>query len=171
MVNYFLLNNAFYLVDLPGYGFAKRSKNEQTEWGDLVGGYMASGRPKHLFLLVDIRHEPSAEDKEMFQWTLHAGVPFTVVATKADKIGKSQRVIFANKAAKLLGAPAYAIPFSAEEKIGKDALLERIGQIYEDAAQQAERTAQAELLFADAAAAFAEAEGEAKGESDEPLGE
>ena len=73
----------------------------------------------------------------MFQWTLHAGVPFTVVATKADKISKSQRVIAANKAAKLLGAPAFAIPFSAEEKIGKDALTERIGQIFEDAEAQA----------------------------------
>ena len=114
LVNYFLMNNAFYLVDLPGYGFAKRSKDEQTEWGELIGGYMASGRPKHLFLLVDIRHEPSPEDREMFQWTLHAGVPFTVVATKADKISKSQRMITANKAAKLLGAPAFAIPFSAE---------------------------------------------------------
>ena len=158
LVNYFLLNYAFYLVDLPGYGFAKRSKSEQTEWGDLVGTYVNSGRPKHLFRLVDIRHEPSPEDREMFQWTLHAGVPFTVVATKADKIGKSQRMIFANKAAKLLGAPAFAIPFSAEERIGKDALVERIGQIYEDAAKQAVLTAETELLFASAAEAFAEAE-------------
>lgn len=156
LVNYFLLNNAFYLVDLPGYGFAKRSKNEQTEWGDLIGGYMGSGRPKHLFLLVDIRHEPSPEDRQMFQWTLHAGVPFTVVATKADKISKSQRVIAANKAAKLLGAPAFAIPFSAEEKIGKDALVERIGQIFADAEAQAQRAAEAELLFANAEEAFAE---------------
>lgn len=158
LVNYFLLNNAFYLVDLPGYGFAKRSKNEQTEWGDLIGGYMGSGRPKHLFLLVDIRHEPSPEDRQMFQWTLHAGVPFTVVATKADKISKSQRVIAANKAAKLLGAPAFAIPFSAEEKIGKDALVERIGQIFADAEAQAQRAAEAELLFANAEEAFAEME-------------
>lgn len=158
LVNYFLLNGAFYLVDLPGYGFAKRSKSEQTEWGDLIGSYMASGRPKHLFLLVDIRHEPSPEDRQMFQWTLHAGVPFTVVATKADKISKSQRVIAANKAAKLLGAPAFAIPFSAEEKIGKDALVERIGQIYADAEGQAQRAAEQELLFAQAAEAFAEAE-------------
>ena len=167
LVNYFLMNNAFYLVDLPGYGFAKRSKDEQTEWGDLIGGYMASGRPKHLFLLVDIRHEPSPEDREMFQWTLHAGVPFTVVATKADKISKSQRMIAANKAAKLLGAPAFAIPFSAEEKIGKDALIERIGQIYEDAEGQAKRAAEQELLFAEAEIAFATAELNESGESDE----
>ena len=167
LVNYFLMNNAFYLVDLPGYGFAKRSKDEQTEWGDLIGGYMASGRPKHLFLLVDIRHEPSPEDREMFQWTLHAGVPFTVVATKADKISKSQHMIAANKAAKLLGAPAFAIPFSAEEKIGKDALIERIGQIFEDAEGQAQRAAEQELLFAAAEIAFGEAEMNESGETHE----
>ena len=157
LINYFLMNNAFYLVDLPGYGFAKRSKDEKTEWGDLIGSYMTSGRPKHLLLLLDIRHEPSPEDREMFQWTVHAGVPFTVVATKADKLSKSQRAVAANKAAKLLGAPAFAVPFSAEEKIGKDALTERIGQIFEDAEQQAERTAKTKALFAEAEALFAAA--------------
>ena len=133
----------------------------------MIGSYMQSGRPKHLLLLVDIRHEPSPEDRQMFQWTLHAGVPFTVVATKADKISKSQRVIAANKAAKLLGAPAFAIPFSAEEKIGKDALIERIGQIFEDAEGQAERAAQAELLFASAAEAFAAMEDAPEQDPDE----
>lgn len=167
LVNYFLLNNAFYLVDLPGYGFAKRSKSEQTEWGDLIGSYMNSGRPKHLILLIDIRHAPSQEDRQMFQWTLHAGVPFTLVATKADKIGKSQRVIAANKAAKLLGAPPFAIPFSAEEKIGKDALTARIGQIFEDASQQAQRAKETELLFASAAEAFAKAGTEPDGAEEE----
>ncbi len=103
----------------------------------------------------------------MFQWTLHAGVPVTVVATKADKIGKSQRVISANKAAKLLGAPAFAIPFSAEEKVGKDALTERIGQIFEDAEGQAQRAAEQEQLFAAAEIAFAEAEMNESGETDE----
>ena len=91
----------------------------------------------------------------MFQWTLHAGVPFTIVATKADKLSKSQRAVAANKAAKLLGAPAFAVPFSAEEKIGKDALTERIGQIFEDAAAQAERAAKTQALLAEAAALFA----------------
>jgi GTP-binding protein len=144
LINYFLLNGSFYLVDLPGYGYAKRSKSEQKEWGEFIGGYVASGRPKHLFLLVDIRHEPSAEDRQMFQWTLYSGVPFTLIATKADKIAKSQRALYANKAAKLLGAPPFAIPFSAEEPIGKEALLERVGQIVEDCAGKAERAARGE---------------------------
>ena len=147
------------LVDLPGYGYAKVSKAEKGRWSELIEGYYNQDRDFALVVsLIDIRHEPSPEDREMFQWTLHAGVPFTVVATKADKIGKSQRMIAANKAAKLLGAPAFAIPFSAEERIGKDALVERIGQIYEDAAKQAVLTAETELLFASAAEAFAEAE-------------
>ncbi|MEZ4509962.1 MAG: ribosome biogenesis GTP-binding protein YihA/YsxC [Eubacteriales bacterium] len=136
LVNYFLLNNAFYLVDLPGYGYAKRSKSEQKDWGDFIGGYVSSGRPKHLFLLLDIRHAPSAEDRQMFQWTVYSGVPFTLIATKADKIAKSQRAIAANKVAKQLGAPPFAIPFSAQEKTGKDKLVERIGQIVADCEQQ-----------------------------------
>ena len=85
----------------------------------------------------------------MFQWTLYSGVPFTLVATKADKISKSQRSVAANKAAKLLGAPPFAIPFSAEERIGSEALLDRIGQIVEDAQAAAARVPQAEAPFED----------------------
>ena len=75
----------------------------------------------------------------MLQWTLYSGIPFTLVATKADKISKSQRIVAANKAAKQMGAPPFAIPFSAEEKIGSEALLIRIGQIVEDAKATAAR--------------------------------
>ena len=132
LVNYFLLNRTFFLVDLPGYGFAKTSKAEQQKWGDLIGSYISSGRPNHLILLLDIRHEPSAEDRQMFEWTVYSGIPFTLVATKADKLSKSARRVAANKVAKQLGAPPFAIPFSADLKIGKEALLERIGQIVQD---------------------------------------
>lgn len=141
LINYFLINKSFYLVDLPGYGFAKAAKTEQQAWGDLIGGYMSSGRPKHLLLLLDIRREPSAEDRQMFEWTLYSGVPFTLVATKADKLSRSQRVVAANKAAKLLGAPPFAIPFSSEEPLGREELLRRIGQIAEDCEAVAARAA------------------------------
>jgi GTP-binding protein len=114
MINYFLLNSEWYLVDLPGYGFAKTSKTERTNWGELMESYLRSGRPKHLFLLLDIRHAPSEEDKQMFRWVLYFGVPFTLIATKSDKLTKSARMLSANKAAKLLGAPPFALPFSAE---------------------------------------------------------
>ena len=80
----------------------------------------------------------------MFAWTLYSGVPYTLVATKADKLSRSQRVVSANRAAKLLGAPPYAVPFSAEESVGKDELLQRIGQIYEDAQRVYARTEQQE---------------------------
>jgi len=137
LINYFLINRAFFLVDLPGYGFARASKTEQRDWGALIGDYLASGRPKHLFLLLDIRHEPSAEDRQMFEWVLYYGVPFTLIATKADKLSKSKRAVAANKAAKLLGAPPFAIPFSAEGANGREQVVDRIGQIAFDCQKQA----------------------------------
>lgn len=132
LINFFLLNRDFYLVDLPGYGFARASKTEQAGWGSLMEQYLSSGRVQHLFLLIDIRHAPTAEDRQMFEWVLYYGLPFTLIATKADKIAKSKRRQAANQAAKLLGAPHAAIPYSSESGDGKEAVLERIGQILQD---------------------------------------
>ncbi len=132
LINYFLLNRDVYLVDLPGYGFAKTGKAERESWGRLIGDYLAAGRVSHLFLLLDIRHAPTAEDRQMFEWLLYYGVPFTLVATKADKLARSKRRQAANAAAKALGAPPYAIAFSTETGDGKDELLARIAQIVAD---------------------------------------
>lgn len=132
LINYFTLNDTLYLVDLPGYGFAKAGKQERESWGKLIGDYLGSGRVTHLFLLLDIRHAPTAEDRQMYEWLLYYGVPFTLVTTKADKLAKSKRSAAANTAAKQLGAPPFAIPFSTESGDGKDALLERIAQIVAD---------------------------------------
>lgn len=132
LINFFLLNRDCYLVDLPGYGFARASKTEQAGWGSLMEQYLSSGRVQHLFLLIDIRHAPTAEDRQMFEWVLYYGLPFTLIATKADKIAKSKRRQAANQAAKLLGAPPAAIPYSSESGDGKEAVLERIGQILQD---------------------------------------
>ena len=132
LINFFLLNDEFYLVDLPGYGFARASKTEQAGWGKLMEDYLASGRVKHLFLLIDIRHAPTAEDKQMFEWVLYYGLPFTLIATKADKLARSKRKQAAAAAAKLLGAPPAAIAYSSETGDGKAELLERIGQILMD---------------------------------------
>ena len=137
LINFFLLNRSFHLVDLPGYGFARASKTEQQGWGELMESYLGSGRVKHLFLLIDIRHAPTAEDRQMFRWLLYYGVPFTLVATKEDKLAKSKRQQAANAAAKALGAPPYAIPFSTETGDGRDALLARIGQILQDSEKTA----------------------------------
>lgn len=129
LINFFKVNSEFYIVDLPGYGFAKASKTEQKSWGGLIESYLSSGRLSHIFMLLDIRHPPTEEDKMMFRWILYYGVPFTLVATKADKLAKSKRAAAANLAAKLLGAPPFAIPFSAESKQGRDELIKRIGDI------------------------------------------
>ncbi len=133
LINYFLLNEEAYLVDLPGYGFARASKAEQERWGSLIGDYLGSGRVKHLLLLLDIRHAPTAEDKQMYQWMLYYAVPFTLVATKADKIARTKRQQAANAVAKALGAPPFAIPYSTETGDGRDALTARIGDIVRDA--------------------------------------
>ena len=133
LVNFFLLNRSFYLVDLPGYGFAKASKEEQKSWGVLLDRYLSSGRVKHLLMLIDIRHAPTQDDLQMFRYLIYYGIPYTLVATKADKIAKSKRQQEANARAKALGAPPYAIPFSAETGDGKAELLSRIGQVYADA--------------------------------------
>lgn len=132
LINYFSINRQLYLVDLPGYGFAKAPKTEKAKWGELMEQYLSSGRVTHLFLLLDIRHAPTAEDRQMFQWVLYYGVPFTLVATKADKLARSKRKQAANAAAKLLGAPPDALPYSAESGEGRAELLESMGKILQD---------------------------------------
>ena len=108
LVNYYLVNDSFYLVDLPGYGFAQRSKGERESWG---------------------RHEPTGEDRQMMEFLLYYGIPFTIVATKADKVAKSKRQQAANQNAKLVGAPPWGLPFSSETGEGREALLECLGSI------------------------------------------
>ena len=129
LVNYYLINDSFYLVDLPGYGFAQRSKGERESWGQLMESYLTSGRVDHLLLLLDIRHEPTGEDRQMMSFLLYHNIPFTVVATKADKIAKSKRQSAANRNAKLAGAPPWGLPFSSETGEGREALLARLGSI------------------------------------------
>ena len=129
LVNYYLINDSFYLVDLPGYGFAQRSKGERESWGQLMESYLTSGRVDHLLLLLDIRHEPTGEDRQMMAFLLYHNIPFTVVATKADKIAKSKRQSAANRNAKLAGAPPWGLPFSSETGEGREALLARLDSI------------------------------------------
>lgn len=132
LVNFYLLNQSLYLVDLPGYGFAKASKTEQKSWGELLDKYLTSGRVKHLFMLIDIRHAPTQDDLMMFRYLIYYNIPYTLIATKSDKIAKTKRKQEANKRAKELGAPPFAMPFSSETGEGKAELLNRIGQIYND---------------------------------------
>ena len=90
-INFYNINDEMYLVDLPGYGYAKVSEKEKEQWGRLVERYLhASARLKAVFLLIDIRHEPSANDKMMYRWIVEQGYKPIIIATKLDKLKRSQ---------------------------------------------------------------------------------
>lgn len=90
-INYYNVNDAFYLVDLPGYGYATAGVEVKAKWGRMIENYLYhSEKLRTVFLLVDIRHEPTADDRQMFSWIVAAGYPVYVIATKADKIKRSQ---------------------------------------------------------------------------------
>lgn len=92
LINVFLLNGAFHLIDLPGYGFAKVDKQEKLRWGEMMQRYFTESKELcHVLHLVDIRHAPTADDVTMNQFLRQMGIPFTVIATKADKITRGAR--------------------------------------------------------------------------------
>ena len=142
LINFFLLNEEFYLVDLPGYGYAQAPKDEQKKWGELMESYLSSGRVSHIYMLIDIRHEPTALDRQMFGYIIYYGIPYTLIATKADKLAKTKRRQAANAAAKLLGAPPYAVAYSSETGDGREELLERIGAVVHPSAEGASADAE-----------------------------
>ena len=128
-INYFKIDNAFYLVDLPGYGYAKVSKAERDRWGKLMESYFADPELMTLgVMIVDSRHKPTADDCTMAQWYREAGCPFVVVANKLDKLKKSQvepnlQVI---RETLELGEGDVFIPFSAEKGTGRQELVSAI---------------------------------------------
>ena len=127
LINFFKVNDDFYLVDLPGYGFASAPKSEKQKWGELIEDYLASGRVKHIYMLLDIRHDPTDDDRQMFSYIIYYAIPYTLVATKADKLARSKRRQAAIACAKALGAPPYAIAYSTETGDGKEELLKNMG--------------------------------------------
>lgn len=128
-INYFKIDNAFYLVDLPGYGYAKVSKAERDRWGKLMESYFADPELMTLgVMIVDSRHKPTADDCTMAQWYREAGCPFVVVANKLDKLKKSQvepnlQVI---RETLELGEGDVVILFSAEKGTGRQELVSAI---------------------------------------------
>lgn len=128
LINLFLLNNSFYLVDLPGYGFAKVDKKEILRWGTMMEDYFRDSTKLKLTLhLVDIRHEPTDDDVSMMQYLRACGQPFIVVATKADKISRGARMKYlAPICRKLQIQPWQIICFSSETGDGRDQLLAEI---------------------------------------------
>lgn len=91
LINYFKVNNEFYIVDLPGYGFAKVPKEMKAEWGKTMERYVASDRKKLVFVLLDIRRVPSEEDMEMLIWLDHHDIPFKIIFTKMDKVSNNEK--------------------------------------------------------------------------------
>ncbi|MCD8144022.1 MAG: ribosome biogenesis GTP-binding protein YihA/YsxC [Oscillospiraceae bacterium] len=128
-VNYFLIDNQLYLVDLPGYGFAKVSKAERDRWGKLMEAYFADPETLDVgVMIVDARHKPTADDCTMADWFKSTGAPLIVVANKLDKVKKSQLEgnLALIRETLQLDEASELIPFSAEKGTGKERLIQTI---------------------------------------------
>ena len=126
-INFYNINEAVYLVDLPGYGYAKVSEQEKIQWGQLIERYLhGSKQLKAVFLLIDIRHDPSANDKMMYDWIVAQGYNPIIIATKLDKIKRNQiqKQVKAIKEGLKLQPGTVVIPFSAETKQGREEIWE-----------------------------------------------
>ena len=126
-INFYNINEAVYLVDLPGYGYAKVSEQEKIQSGQLIERYLhGSKQLKAVFLLIDIRHDPSANDKMMYDWIVAQGYNPIIIATKLDKIKRSQiqKQVKAIKEGLKLQPGTVVIPFSAETKQGREEIWE-----------------------------------------------
>lgn len=122
-INFYNINDAMYLVDLPGYGYAKVPESERAKWGKMIENYLHKSRQlKAVFLLTDIRHTPGTNDKTMYDWIVYQGFRPVVIATKLDKLKRSQ-VQKALKEVRVglgLTPEDIVIPFSAQTKQGRD---------------------------------------------------
>ena len=122
-INFYKINDEMFLVDLPGYGYAKVTPAEKEKWGKMIERYLHTSQTlKAVFLLIDIRHDPSANDKLMYDWIVNNGYNPIIIATKLDKLKRSQvqKNIKAIKDGLKLRPGSKIIPFSAETKQGKD---------------------------------------------------
>lgn len=131
-INYYNINDAMYLVDLPGYGYAKVSQSEKEKWGKMIENYLHTSKQlRAVFLLIDIRHEPSANDKQMYDWISYQGYDPIIIATKLDKINRSQT----QKQIKLIRTKLQVkegtliLPFSAQTKQGREEIWQLMDQI------------------------------------------
>lgn len=130
-INFYNVNDELYLVDLPGYGYAKVGKDVTAKWGQMVERYLHKSRMLQMvFLLIDIRHDPSANDRQMYDWVVAQGFTPVIIATKADKISRGQYERQKKLIRETLEAPAdtVIIPFSAETKLGRDEIYELLSK-------------------------------------------
>jgi GTP-binding protein len=122
-INFYNINDALYFVDLPGYGYANASVEIKAKWGQMIENYLhVSKQLRAVFLLIDIRHDPSDNDRMMYDWMLHQGFAPIIIATKADKLKRSQLAAHVNaiRTGLSMDADAVIIPFSAETKQGRE---------------------------------------------------
>lgn len=131
-INFYHVNNSFYFVDLPGYGYTTASVNVRQSWGRMIERYLKmSDQLKAVFLLIDIRHDPSANDKQMFDWILSQGYEPVIIATKVDKLKRSQvqKQIKAVRDGLGMRQEEKLFPFSAVTRQGRDEILDYIGEL------------------------------------------
>ena len=126
LVNLYAINDAFFLVDLPGYGFARAPKQEREKWAAMIEGYLTQSQNlRRVFQLVDLRHAPTEDDAMMVRYLWHYGIPFTVVATKADKLSKAQRGRNIPVICRTLEVqPWDVLTYSSEDGTGREKLLD-----------------------------------------------
>ncbi len=134
-INYYNINDQLYFVDLPGYGYAKVNEEEKAKWGKMVENYLHTSKQlKAVFLLIDIRHEPSGNDKMMYKWILAQGFAPIIIATKLDKINRSQ----VQKHVKMIREGLQVvknttvIPYSAQTKQGREEIYELLDYYLEE---------------------------------------
>ena len=132
-INFYNINEEMYLVDLPGYGYAKVSEKDKIEWGKLIERYLhGSKQLRAVFLLIDIRHDPSANDKMMYDWIVEQGFEPIIIATKLDKLKRSQvqKHVKMVKTGLNLVLGTKIIPFSSVTKQGRDEIWELVETEY-----------------------------------------
>jgi len=128
-INYYKVNDELYFVDLPGYGYANANLATREKWGKMIERYLHTSKQiKCIFLLIDIRHEPGKNDKQMYDWIVYNGYSPVIIATKLDKLKRSQIAKCVKAVREGLGLPkeVVLIPFSSETKQGKKEVYEFI---------------------------------------------
>ena len=131
-INFYNINQELYLVDLPGYGYAKVSEQEKKKWGQMIERYLHQSKQlRAVFLLIDIRHAPSANDKMMYDWILSQGYQPILIATKLDKLKRSQvqKQVKVVRQGLGLSKDSILIPFSAVTKQGRDEIWDLVEEI------------------------------------------
>lgn len=134
-INYYNVNNALYFVDLPGYGYAKANEKVKAQWGKMVENYLhKSKKLRRVFLLVDIRHEPTENDKLMYRWSVESGYEPVIIATKLDKIKRSQvqKQTTLIRSALKAGGETLILPFSALNRQGREEIYQVLDALLEE---------------------------------------